>query len=133
MCLHTCLRHSATKSHFLHTALHIFCGLYSCTMFVTLFHKWHKIPESFMEPTMWVLIFSTILSETLLILRRVQKNIMNAHISSSCKLPDILDILKIEYSWRIFENPSNIKFRENPTSRIRVVPCQDTDRQTWWN
>jgi len=83
-----------------------------------------------MEPTMRVLIFSTFLSETLLILRRIQKNIMNAHISSSCKLPDILDILKIEYSKRIFENPLNIKFRENPTSRTRVVPCQETDRRT---
>jgi hypothetical protein len=45
------------------------------------------------------------------------------------------DIKKLEFSWKIFEKSSNIKFNENPSSGSRVVICGQTDgqtdRQTW--
>jgi len=35
---------------------------------------------------------------------------------------------KLEFSRQIFEKYSNIKFRENPSSGNRVVPCRRTER-----
>jgi len=35
--------------------------------------------------------------------------------------------MKLEFSRQIFENSSNIKFNENPSSENRVVPCGRTD------
>ena len=43
-------------------------------------------------------------------------------------------LMKLEFSQQIFEKYSNIKFRKNPSSGSRVVPCGQmdgrTDRQT---
>ena len=36
--------------------------------------------------------------------------------------------MKIELSGQIFEKYLDIKFRENPFSDSRVVPCGETDR-----
>jgi len=36
--------------------------------------------------------------------------------------------MKLEFSGQIVEEYSNIKFRENPSSGSRVVPCGRTDR-----
>jgi hypothetical protein len=38
--------------------------------------------------------------------------------------------MKIEFSLQIFEKHRNTKFRENPSSGIRIVPCGRTDRRT---
>ena len=38
--------------------------------------------------------------------------------------------MKLELSRLIFEKSSNIKFHENPSSESRVVPCEQTKRQT---
>ena len=38
------------------------------------------------------------------------------------------DLMKLEFSVRIFETYSNIKFQENPPSESRVVQCGRTDR-----
>jgi len=38
--------------------------------------------------------------------------------------------MKLEYSRQTFEEASNIKFNDNPSSRSRVVPCGRTDGQT---
>jgi hypothetical protein len=38
--------------------------------------------------------------------------------------------MKLEFSQKIFENYRNIKFRENPFSGSRVVPCGRSDGQT---
>ena len=38
-----------------------------------------------------------------------------------------LILMKIEFSWQIFEIYSNIKFHENPSSGSRVVPCGHMD------
>jgi len=35
--------------------------------------------------------------------------------------------MKIEFSQQIFEKSWNIKFRENPSSGRKVVPCGRTD------
>jgi hypothetical protein len=45
------------------------CGLSGSTIFSTVSHKWHDLKKKFTEWEMCVLIFSTILSETSLILR----------------------------------------------------------------
>jgi len=39
--------------------------------------------------------------------------------------------MKLEFSRQIVKEYWNIKFRENPCSGNRVVPCGQTDRQTW--
>jgi len=39
-------------------------------------------------------------------------------------------LIRIEFSRRIWEKHSNIKFNTNPFSGSRVVPCRQTDRQT---
>ena len=36
--------------------------------------------------------------------------------------------MKYEFYGQIFEKSSNIKFRENPSSRSRVVPCGRTEK-----
>jgi len=38
--------------------------------------------------------------------------------------------MKIEFSRHILEKYSNIKFRENPSSVSRIVPCGQTDAKT---
>jgi len=43
----------------------------------------------------------------------------------SCK-----SLMKLEFSRRIFENYSNIKFEENPFSENQVVQCGQTDGRT---
>jgi hypothetical protein len=41
----------------------------------------------------------------------------------SCRI-----LMKLEFSWQIFEKRSlNIKFYQNPSYGIRVVPCEQTD------
>jgi len=36
-------------------------------------------------------------------------------------------VMKLEFSWQIFEKSSKTKFHENPPSGSRVVPCGRTD------
>jgi len=36
----------------------------------------------------------------------------------------------LKFFYRFFEQPSNIKFYQNPSSGSRVAPCGQTDRQT---
>jgi len=38
--------------------------------------------------------------------------------------------MKLEFSRRIFEKYSNIKFHDNPSRGCRAVACDRTDRQT---
>jgi len=44
----------------------------------------------------------------------------------------LFDLVKFEFSRRIFEKYSNIKFHENPFSGSRVVPCGRTERLKTW-
>jgi len=40
-------------------------------------------------------------------------------------------LMKLEFSRQIFEKSSNFKFRQNPSSGSRIVPCGRTDGKTW--
>jgi len=44
---------------------------------------------------------------------------------SSCRF-----VMKLKFSWQIFEKFSILKFHENPSIGRRVVPCGYTDRRT---
>jgi hypothetical protein len=74
---------------------------------------------------MWVLIFSTNLSEIFLIPSRIQWDIINVLISL-CKEPFILDFTENCIFSVDFLKNSNIQFRENPSIRNRVLPCGRT-------
>jgi len=51
------------------------------------------------------------------------------HTRIHVKYPLFLSDFKLEFSVHIFEEYSNIKFHENPSSGSRVVPCGQTDRR----
>jgi hypothetical protein len=38
--------------------------------------------------------------------------------------------MNLKFSQQMFEKYSNIKFNENPSSGVRVVPCRQTDVRT---
>jgi hypothetical protein len=67
-----------------------------------------------------------LLSETFLILTRIQRDIMINVLSSSCIVFAVL--MKFDFSRHFFEKYWNIKFYENPSNGSRVVPCGRTDR-----
>jgi hypothetical protein len=79
--------------------------------------------------TKWVLISSTLLSETFLSLRRFKWDInVNVHVIS-CNVPVIL----VRFKWNkncfntVLQKYSNVKYYENSFSGSRVVPCVRTD------
>jgi hypothetical protein len=117
VCLHSCLIHTKCS---LHLVLHrVFSSVACPTLpyFSTLSHKRNDFGEKVIEHEMCVLIFSTNLSETFLILRRIQPDIITNVHRPSCKLPVILAkfLLTFDGSRWIFEKSSNIKFHENPS------------------
>jgi len=101
--------------------------------FSTLPHKRHDFRENVIEHKICVFIFSTTLSETMLILRRIQRDIItNVHWSSS-KVPVILVTLQSQLN--ILERFSKNTQISNLT-KIRPVGAEfhmdgRTDRQTW--
>ena len=92
-------------------------------------HDFKKRKKSFsIENCVWI--FSTKLSETFLILRSFERDMIIYVRWSSCKLSVILlRFYWIEFSWQIFEKYWNIKFHENPSSASRVYQFGRTDRQ----
>ena len=89
--------------------------------FIKSTNLWNKTVEN----KMCVLIFSTPLSETLVILRRIQRDIIiNIHISA-WKLPCSFQILmEFKSAQQIFEKSSNIQFREKLSSGITTLTVQ---------
>jgi hypothetical protein len=67
-------------------------------------------------------------SETFLIPRRTEWDM----IKNVCRSSGTI-LMKREFSPQFFEKYSNIKFHENLSSGIQVVPCGWTDGQTWQN
>ena len=80
------------------------------------------------------LFISTALSDTFLILRRIEQDIikmyigLHIHIYSTRYFRQTL--IKLELPRQIFERYSNIKFSKNPSSWNRSVSCRQPDRQT---
>jgi hypothetical protein len=76
----------------------IYCHLWSPCYFSTLFHKRHDLPcEKVTEHKLCVLTFSTNLSETSPILKRIQRDIMINVQRSSRKVPVIL----VRFEWNL--------------------------------
>jgi hypothetical protein len=82
-----------------------------------------------MEHKMCVLISCTHLSDTLLIIKRIQRDTIIISLHEKCLL-FLSDIMKFEFSRHIFEKYSNIKSHENPSSGIGIVTCGETDGYT---
>jgi len=69
-----------------------------------------------------------LLSETFLILRRNERDMIKIYIGLHVKYP--LFLSDFNETWifgTIFEKSSNNKFHENPSSGCRVVPCGGAD------
>jgi hypothetical protein len=73
-----------------------------------------------------------LLSETFLILRRTERDVIKNVYRSACKVPVIVVRfeLKLTFLDRYFEKCSNTKFHENPSSGSQVVPRGQTDGGT---
>jgi len=71
---------------------------------------------------MWVLIFSTNLSEKRFIPRKLQRDVITYLHESSPKVSTILVriLIKLESSRQVFEQHTNFKLHENPYSRTGV-------------
>jgi hypothetical protein len=76
-----------------------------------------------------VLIFSTNLSETLFILRRIQRDMIKIVDRSSCEVPVILVrfLWSLNFSLQNFAKFGDVKFHENPSRGSRVVPSGQTN------
>jgi hypothetical protein len=97
--------------------------------FSTLPHKRHDCRKKVVEHKMCVLIFSTSLTQSFLILRTIERDIINVH-AYSCKVTVIFRFqMKLEFFDKSFEKYSNIKFRENPLIGNRVDLCGRADRR----
>ena len=107
--------------------------------FHTLPHKRHDLLKKVIGHQMWILIFSTILSKTLLILRKLKRDMIQYIYVNWLLL--LSDLMKLEFPWQIFEKYWNIKFHESSSLGSRAVPWGQTqgrtdrqrDRQTWRN
>jgi hypothetical protein len=93
--------------------------------FSTLSHKWHNFRKKIIEHK-YLLWFSLhLLSETFLILRRTERDIIKNIYWSSCKIPGYYCQIQLQ---QIFKMHTNISFHENPSSGSWVVACGQTDR-----
>ena len=103
----------------------VICGLSGSTIFFPRYLINGTIFEKKLLNIKCVFIFSTILSEEFLILRRNERDmIRNVH-WSSCTVPLFLsDFNEIR---QIFEKYSNTKFHKSPSRGSRVVPCRRAD------
>jgi hypothetical protein len=105
----------------------VICGLTGCATLSTLSHIWHNFRKKSLN-TKCVFRFSLrFLSETFLILRRIQRDIIKTHLPS-CKAPLCLsDFYGTWISSAGFGEYCNIKFHQNPSSGSRRVPCGRPD------
>jgi len=107
----------------------IVCGLSGSTVFCTLSHKFRDCCIKLLKKK-YISIFSTTLSELFLIMKRNERDMIIKVRRSYCQLPIFFQILmKLVFSWQIFQKYPNIIFQENPSSGCRVVPRGRTDRR----
>jgi len=99
-------------------------------IFSTLSHKRHDFSKKYIliKCVCWLPL--QCLSETFIILKRNERDVVIYVHRSSCKVDfhSCYVLMKLEFSWQIFEKFSNMKFHENPFSGSRVVPCGRTGR-----
>ena len=107
----------------------VICGLSGCTVFFSRYLTKGPIFGKCYWTQKCVLILCTNLSETFLIIRRTKRDIINVR-RCSCEVPVISChfLIRIEFSRKIFEKYTNIKFRRNPSNGSRCVPRGWTDR-----
>jgi hypothetical protein len=75
--------------------------------------------------------FLQLLSETFLILRTTERDMIKMYIDLHVKYPLFLsDFNDTLIFWKDFRKYSNMKLHENPSSGSRVVSCGRQDRQT---
>jgi hypothetical protein len=98
--------------------------------FFFFFHKLYDFQKKKCYRTLNVFLFSLLcLSDTFLIIRRIQRNIIVIVHRCSSKVPLFLSHFN---ETRISSTNflSILKFHENPSSGSPVVPCRRTDSQT---
>jgi hypothetical protein len=100
------------------------------TVFFTFSQKRHALRKNVTEHKMCALIFSAPLSKIFLIPRRIQPNVIT-NVRSLYRAPVIFCriSLKLKFSRHIFENYSNVKYNENQSIGIQVVPCERTQME----
>jgi len=88
-----------------------------------------RFSEKFIKHKVCVLIFSANSFRKFSHLRRMQRNIIMNVNMSSCKVPrySCQILMNPEFSRKIFEKSSNIKFHENPSRASRNIPRGQTD------
>ena len=98
--------------------------------FSTLVHKLHDFRNKVIEHKVCVLIFSTTFVWNILQCKKKwviydQKCVLEFMYSTPYNWQILI---KLEFSRPVFEQYTNIKFHENPSSGSRIVPCGQTDR-----
>jgi len=109
--------------------LHIFRNSDMFRSILIIFRELLNFHKSYTKTQMCVLIFSTNLSETFLILRRNEGDIIkykcfHVRYPYSCQI-----LMELKFSLQTFEKCSYTKLHENPFIGCRVVSCRQTDRQ----
>jgi hypothetical protein len=133
------LRHQACKAH---ASYYIaICGLPAnaiCSHIFSQMVKFFGGGGGALLNIKHILIFSTFLSETFLIPRRIQRDTIKIYIGLHVKYPLFLSWFNETWLFSTFlKKYTKIKFHENPSIESRVVPCGwtdgRTDGQTWRN
>jgi hypothetical protein len=114
---------------YIFTVLLMDCGLSGCTILSHFFYKHHDFRENF-EYDISLFILSTTLSETFLILRRIQRDIViNVH-TYSCKIPVVLAKFwrDLNFFRKVFDKSWNTKYLCGHADRWTD---RQIDRHTW--
>jgi hypothetical protein len=109
----------------------VICDLSGSTIFFLIIWRTSRFSKKKLLNMKCVFWFSLrFLSETFLILRRIERDMVKTVYWSSCKvlLFACPTLTKLEFSRQIFEKYSNIKIHENRFNGSGVVPCGQTGR-----